>query len=99
MIIKKDCIIEDKKIKQKIVKQKRITKFDNEAEYKLIELYKILKEWNETEKSNEETIDQIVKLYEKELKLYNKISNTSMEVIDINSTYQEIKKRLKKQTK
>jgi len=95
MIIKKERKTEDEEVKRRIVKQKRITKFDNEAEYKLIELCKILKEWNETEKSNEETIDQIMKLYNKELKLYIKISNKSNEVVDPNSIMQEIKKRIK----
>jgi len=98
MIIKKERKTEDEEVKRRIVKQKRITKFDNEAEYKLIELCKILT--TITFKSEgREVIDQIMKLYEKELKLYIKISNTSNEVVDVNSTYQEIKKRLKKQTK
>jgi len=84
-----------KRKQEAMVKQKRFTKFDNEREYKLIELCKILTRYNKIEVSDKEIIDEILKLYDKELKLYTKIANTSMEVVDKNSTYQEIKKRLK----
>lgn len=84
-----------KRKKEPIVKQKRCTKYDREQEYKIIELCKILKEWNEFKISKWDAFDKIFKLYDKELKLYIKISNTSMEVIDKDSIFQEIKKKYK----
>lgn len=99
MIIKKDRRTTDRESQERVVRQKRVTKFDNEVEYKLIELCKILKDAKEVKIDYQDAFVKILKLYDKELKLYTKISNTSMEVVDAESTYQEIKKKLRKQIK